>query len=68
MLSFFYHVVFLIFTIYVLIRSVAYGLYETNEQENKFGGRLVIFFTIFIFTIFIFILFQNNLRTSLYLI
>lgn len=47
MLSFFYHVVFLIFTIYVLIRSVAYGLYETNEQENKFGGRLVIFFTIF---------------------
>ena len=47
MLSFFYHVVFLIFTIYVLIRSVAYGLYETNEQENKFGGRLVILFTIF---------------------
>ena len=47
MLSFFYHVVFLIFTIYVLIRSVAYGLYEINEQENKFGGRLVIFFTIF---------------------
>lgn len=47
MLSFFYHVVFLIFTIYVLIRSVPYGLYEINEQENKFGGRLVILFTIF---------------------
>ena len=47
MLSFFYHIVFLIFTIYVLIRSVAYGLYEINEQENKFGGRLVILFTIF---------------------
>lgn len=47
MLSFFYHVVFLIFTIYVLIRSVAYSLYEINEQENKFGGRLVILFTIF---------------------
>lgn len=47
MLSFFYHIVFLIFTIYVLIRSVAYSLYEINEQENKFGGRLVILFTIF---------------------
>ena len=47
MLIFFYHVVFLIFTIYVLIRSVAYGLYEINEQKNRFGGRLVILFTIF---------------------
>ena len=47
MLSFFYHVLFLIFTIYILIQSVSYGLYEINEQKNKFGGRIVIIFTIF---------------------
>lgn len=47
MVSFFYHILFLIFTIYVLIRCIAYGLYEINEQENKFGGRLVILFSIF---------------------
>jgi len=47
MLSFFYHVLFLIFSVYVLIQSVSYGLYEINEQKNKFGGRIVILFTIF---------------------
>lgn len=47
MLSLFYHVLFAIFTIYVLIQSISYGLYEINEQNNKFGGRIVILFTIF---------------------
>jgi len=47
MLSLFYHLIFLIFSVYVLIRSIAYGLYEINKQENKFGGNLVILFTIF---------------------
>lgn len=47
MLILFYHVLFLVFTIYVLIQSISYGLYEINEQENKLGGRIVILFTIF---------------------
>lgn len=47
MLTFFYHILFLIFTIYVLIKSVSYGLYEINEEKNKVGGRIVILFTIF---------------------
>lgn len=47
MISLFYHIIFFIFSIYVLIRSVASGLYEINEQENKFGGRCIILFTIF---------------------
>lgn len=47
MLTLFYHILFLIFTIYVLIKSISYGLYEINEQKNKFGGRVVILFTIF---------------------
>lgn len=47
MLSLFYHILFLIFTIYVLIQSISYGLYEINEQKNKSGGTIVILFTIF---------------------
>ena len=47
MISLFYHLLFLIFSLYILIQSVSYGLYEINEQKNKFGGRIVILFTIF---------------------
>ena len=47
MINLLYHILFLIFSIYVLIRSVAYGLYEINDQKNKFGGNIVILFTIF---------------------
>lgn len=47
MLNLFYRVLFLIFTIYVLVQSISYGLYEINDQKNKTGGRIVILFTIF---------------------
>ena len=47
MLNLFYHILFLMFTIYVLINSISYGLYEIKEQKNKLGGRIVIIFTIF---------------------
>ena len=47
MISLFYHLLFLIFSLYILIQSVSYGMYEINEQNNKFGGRIVILFTIF---------------------
>ncbi len=47
MLSLAYHVLFLIFTIYVLIRSISYGLYEIQQEGNKFGGELVIVFSVF---------------------
>jgi len=47
MLNLFYHFLFLIFTIYVLINSISYGLYEIKEQKNKLGGKIVIIFTIF---------------------
>ena len=47
MLTLAYHVLFLIFTIYVLIKSISYGLYEIKQEENKFGGKLVIAFSVF---------------------
>lgn len=42
-----YHVVFSIFTIYVLINSISYGSYEIKSKKNKIGGIIVISFTIF---------------------
>lgn len=47
MLAIFYHLLFLIFTLYTLIQSVSYGFYEIKEQNNKIGGISVILFTIF---------------------
>lgn len=42
-----YHVLFSIFTIYVLINSCSYGIYEIKNEKNKSGGIAVISFTIF---------------------
>ncbi|NLC87812.1 MAG: hypothetical protein GX682_03440 [Clostridiaceae bacterium] len=42
-----YRLVFLFFTIYVLINSISYGIYEIKNEKNKFGGSMIIAFTIF---------------------
>ena len=42
-----YHILFSIFTIYVLINSSSYGFYEINSENNKTGGITIIAFTIF---------------------
>lgn len=43
-----YHFLFIVVTIYVLIKTIFYGLYEINTQENKSGGIAVIFFSILV--------------------
>ena len=48
MLTLFYHIAFLIVSIYVLIKSISYGIYEINNEKNTFGGHLVIWTTVFI--------------------
>lgn len=47
MLNLFYHILFLLFTIYVLIQSISYALYEIKQEQNSFGGKVIIVFTIF---------------------
>ena len=47
MLGILYHSLFSIFTIYVLIESIHYGLFEINNKKNKFGGIIVISFALF---------------------
>ena len=42
-----YHILFSIFTIYVLINSISYGVYEIKKEKNKTGGIAVISFNVF---------------------
>lgn len=46
MVNIFYRFLFLIFSIFVLLKSVFYVLYEIKSQDNKSGGIAVICFTI----------------------
>ncbi len=47
-MSFLYHFLFIIITIYTLIKTIAYGLYEINTQNNKSGGISIICFSIIV--------------------
>lgn len=42
-----YNVVFLIITFYIFLRTIAYGIYELKEKNNKTGGICVIAFSLF---------------------
>ena len=46
MVNIFYHFLFLVFSVFVLLKSVFYALYEIKSQNNKTGGIAVICFTI----------------------
>lgn len=46
MVNIFYHFLFFVFSIFVLLKSVFYALYEIKTQDNKSGGIAVICFTI----------------------
>ncbi len=41
-----YNIIFLVTTIFIFFRSIAYGIYEIKSEDNKLGG---IFFIIFAF-------------------
>lgn len=43
----FYHILFLIFTVYILFECISYSIFEIKTQQNKFGGTCVILFSIF---------------------
>ncbi len=54
-MSLIYNIIFLVFTLYVLLRCIAYGIYEIKEEKNKAGGIL------FIITGIIAVVFSNIL-------
>ena len=41
-MSLIFDIIFLIFTLYILLRCIAYGIYEIKEENNKSGGILFI--------------------------
>lgn len=36
----FFNILLLIFSIFMIIRSIAYGIYEINENNNKVGRNI----------------------------
>lgn len=52
MFNFIYDIIFAIASLYILTKAIAYGLYELNNENNKFGGISVIAFSSLV-TIFV---------------
>lgn len=52
----FYRILFIVFAIYVLLRSIAYAKYEIDQEKNKSGGICLISFACFV-TLFSVIMF-----------
>ena len=48
MLNYFFNFLFFIFSIFVLLKSVFYALYEIKSQDNKSGGVAVIVFSVIV--------------------
>ena len=46
MLNIFVDIIFTIFTLFVFLKSLSFGIYEINQENNKSGGITVIFFSL----------------------
>lgn len=40
-----YNIIFLILTLYILLKTIGYAIYEIKECNNKIGGIVVISFS-----------------------
>ncbi len=47
-MNFIYHFTFIVVTVFVLMKTISYGLYEIKTQNNKSGGIAVICFSIIV--------------------
>ena len=52
MQNFIYDLLFILISLYVLIKTIYYGLYEIKENDNKTGGIVVISFSVIVFIFF----------------
>ena len=48
MSSLVYHILFLIISIYILLKVIGYSIYEINTLKNKSGGIVIITFSILV--------------------
>ena len=47
-MNFIYHFTFISISLFILIKTIFYGLYEINSENNKSGGIAVICFSILV--------------------
>lgn len=52
MQNFIYDLLFVLISLYVLIKTIYYGIYEIKQNNNKTGGIVVISFSIVVFIFF----------------
>ncbi len=43
-----FDIIFLLISLYILLKTIGYGLYELKEKQNKSGGVTVIVFSILV--------------------
>lgn len=43
--SIIYFFIFLLTTLYILLKVIGYAIYEIKELDNKFGGIVIIYFS-----------------------
>ena len=47
-MNFLFHFIFIAVTIFILIKTIFYGLYEINTENNRPGGIAVICFSVLV--------------------
>ena len=52
MQNFIYDLLFVLISLYVLIKTIYYGIYEIKQNNNKTGGIVVISFSTIVFIFF----------------
>lgn len=48
MITIVHYIIFLLITLYILLKVIGYGIYEIKQENNKFGGIAVISFSCFV--------------------
>ena len=64
-MNFIYHFTFIAVSLFILIKSIFYGIYEFNSENNKSGGIAVICFSVLVVifaNIIVFFRYFSNLR------
>lgn len=47
-MNFLFHFIFIIITVFILIKTIFYGIYEINTENNQSGGIAIICFSVLV--------------------
>ncbi len=59
MITIIFHIVFLLFSLFVLLQSISYSIYEYKTEKNHYGSIFFIIFTLFCVIYSNFIIWKN---------